>query len=80
METSTKIIERCASKEDIEDVRECIKKLNKRTDELEMRIELLETHIDIHFAEMKSEMIRWVGTVGILQMALISALALKLAS
>lgn len=69
----TTITERCANKEDIADVRACIGKVNTRIDRLE-------AHIDARFADMKSELLRWVITVGILQMALIAALVLKLVS
>lgn len=42
-------------------------------------IEMLSSKIDKNIAEVKGELIRWVVSVGLLQMALISALVLKLA-
>jgi hypothetical protein len=59
------IIERCASKQDLE--------------KLDARIEVRMAGFDARLAELKSELLRWVVTVGILQMALIAALVLKLA-
>jgi hypothetical protein len=59
------IIERCASKQDLE--------------KLESRIEVRMAGFDARLAELKSELIRWVVTVGVLQTALIAALLLKLA-
>jgi hypothetical protein len=64
----TTIIERCASKQDI------------AQGFVEMRavIDKLDARVDTRVAELKSEMIRWVVSVGILQTALIAALLLKL--
>lgn len=42
-------------------------------------IERIDSKIDKSSAELRSELIRWVVSVGILQMALISGLVLKLA-
>lgn len=43
------------------------------------KIETLDIKIDKSASDVKSELIRWVVTVGILQMALIAGLVLKLA-
>jgi hypothetical protein len=58
------IIERCASKQDLE--------------RLEARMEVRMAGFDARLAETKSELIRMMVTVGILQTALIAALLLKL--
>jgi hypothetical protein len=71
----TTIIERCASKHDVAqgfaEMRAAIEKLDARFD---MRL----AGVDTRMAELKSDLMRWVVTVGILQMALIGALVLKL--
>jgi hypothetical protein len=59
------IMERCATKEDIA--------------RLEARIDKLAASVDVKMADLKSELIKWVVSVGILQMALIAGLVLKLA-
>jgi hypothetical protein len=42
-------------------------------------IDMLNSKIDKNIAEVKGELIRWVVSVGLLQMALIAGLVLKLA-
>jgi peptidoglycan hydrolase CwlO-like protein len=46
---------------------------------IDAEIGMLDTKIDKSASDVKSELIRWVVTVGILQMALIAGLVLKLA-
>jgi hypothetical protein len=67
----TVITERCASKDDIA-------RLEARIDKLQAHIDNIEVRTDAKLSDLKSELIRWVVTVGILQMALIAALVLKL--
>jgi hypothetical protein len=63
------IIERCASKEDV--AQEFIR--------IRAALDTLESRFEARLTDVKSELIRWVVSVGILQMALIAALMLKLA-
>lgn len=48
-------------------------------EKLDAKIEKLDAKIDRSASDVKSELIRWVVSVGILQMALIAGLVLKLA-
>ena len=53
-------------------------KLDSKIDQLDSKIDRLDSKIDKNAAEVKSELIRWVVSVGILQMALVAGLVLKL--
>lgn len=47
--------------------------------ELELKIELAKSELKRDIAETKSELIRWVVAVGVLQMTVLAALILKMA-
>jgi hypothetical protein len=72
----TAIIERCASKHDVANG---FMEIKAALDRLDARVDTRLAAVDTRMAELKSELIRWVVSVGILQMALIAALMLKLA-
>jgi hypothetical protein len=65
------IIERCASKQDLE-------RLEARVEVRMAGFDARLAGFDARLAELKSELIRLVVTVGVLQTALIAALLLKL--
>jgi beta-phosphoglucomutase-like phosphatase (HAD superfamily) len=67
----TTIIERCASKQDLE-------RLEARVEVRMAGFDARLAGFDARLAELKSELIRLVVTVGVLQTALIAALLLKL--
>lgn len=69
------IADRFSSKQD---VTQELSSLKLALEKLESKIDRLDSKIDKSGAEIKSELIRWVVSVGILQMALIAGLVLKL--
>jgi hypothetical protein len=56
------------------------KDLDVRIRETELKIELVRSELKRDIAETKTELIRWVVGVGVLQMTLITGLLLKLSS
>lgn len=52
--------------------------MDSRIKETELKIELVRSELKRDLAETKSELIRWVVGVGLLQTTLIAALLLKL--
>jgi hypothetical protein len=67
------IVARFSSKEEV--AQELVS-FGSVTDKIGTKLDKLEKHIDIAAAEVKSEVIRWVVLMGILQMALIAGLVL----
>lgn len=61
------------------EIKESENRLEARIKELDFKIETLRAETKRDIAEAKSELVRWVVGVGILQFALIAALLLKLA-
>jgi DNA-binding transcriptional MerR regulator len=62
------------------DLKETEAALKRDVKELEYKIEVLRAETKQSLAETKAELIRWVVGVGILQIAIITALLLKLAN
>ncbi len=56
------------------------KEMDARIKEAELKIELVRSDLKRDIAETKAELIRWVVGVGLLQITIITALVLKLAS
>lgn len=57
-----------------------LKEVDARIKEAELKLELARADLKRDIAETKSELIRWVVAVGVLQITVITALVLKLAS
>lgn len=81
--SEAKIIEHCASKDDLARMEA---RTDARFDKVDMRFAILEEHLATEasrlrtaIADTNTELMKWVVTVGILQMALIAGLVLKLA-
>jgi hypothetical protein len=80
------IVERFATKQDMaatkQDLAQELLSIKLVLEKLDSKIDALDSKFDLKIsasvAEVKSELIRWVVSVGILQMALIAGLVLKL--
>lgn len=69
------ITERFSAKTDVAQELAAIRALMEKMDS---KIDTVDSKISISSAETKAELIRWVVSVGILQMALVAGLVLKL--
>ncbi len=70
-------LDEMATKRDLKETEATLKRDLK---ELELKIEVLRAETKQSTAETKAELIRWVVGVGVLQITIITALQLKLAS